>query len=140
MEDLALGLAVAGEQAAVELEGPCRDPVAGLDDARHDPPLDRPHEVVLDQLLDVVVEPGLREAELRGELLDGPRRVPALDHRLEDPQPRRIADGTQRLHVADQAHVLGLEVRVESVRVGGRVGGCVPRAIASPSTIQQLLT
>ena len=68
-------LGVAGEQPAVELERPGDDAVAGLDDPGHDPALDRADEVALEQLLDVVVEAGLRDADLGRQLLDGPGRV-----------------------------------------------------------------
>ena len=124
MEDLAAGLGVAGEQPAVELERLGDHAVAGLDDPGHDAALDGTDEVALEQQLDVVVEPRLRDADLGRQLLDGPGRVPALDHRLEDPEARRVRDRAQALDVADEADVLGLEVGIR-----GAGSGCLPRGL-----------
>ena len=128
MEHLAAGLGVAGEQAPVQLERPGDHAVAGLDDPGHDAPLDRADQVALEQQVDMVVEPRLREPDLRRQLLDGPRRIAALDHGLEDPQARRVRDRTQALDVADEADVLGLEVGIQRrlvVRDVGHVVSCV---------------
>ena len=61
----------------------------------------------------MVVEAGLRHLERGGQLLDGPRRGPTLDHRLEDPHPGRVADRPQGLDVTDVPDVLRLEVGEE---------------------------
>ena len=72
-----------------------------------------------EQLLDVVVEAGLRDAERRGELLHGPGGILALDHRLQDPDPGRVAERAERLGIADLHDRLGPEVRVELEVLGG---------------------
>ena len=90
-------VSVALEQAAVELEREGGRAVAGLDDPRDHALLDGSDDIVGEQLLHVVVEAGLRHLELGGQLLDGPRRVLALDHHLQDLEAGRVADGAQCL-------------------------------------------
>ena len=116
VEDREALVGVGREQRPVELERRRDDVVAGLDDPGHDPPLDRADEVALEEQLDVVVEARLRQVERRRQLLHRPGGIPALDHRLEDPHPGRVADRTQGLHVADVADLLGLEIGVEAGR------------------------
>ena len=125
VEHLAAGLGVAGEQAAVQLERLGDHAIAGLDDPGDDASLDGADQVPVEQQVDVVVEPRLREPDLRRQLLDGPGRIPALDHGLEDPQARRVRDRTQALDVTDEADVLGLEVGIQRCLVVRDVGHVV---------------